>query len=146
LKTSFVIISAVLFVLLESSCTKTEDQTISIVGEWKIINDTSSILRFGPTNTLYNSNYIGKSNDYFDFISDGNLYYKEGSQLYRGKYYMTASNQFQPVYFFMNGYTSPYAGYGPVYTILNLTAHTATLFQSGNNPDAEVWEMINLQK
>ena len=59
---------------------------------------------------------------------------------------MTASNQFQPVYFFMNGYTSPYAGYGPVYTILNLTAHTATLFQSGNNPDAEVWEMINLQK
>ncbi len=42
MKTIFVIATAVLLILFENSCTKTEDQTISIVGDWKIINDTTS--------------------------------------------------------------------------------------------------------
>jgi hypothetical protein len=145
LKTILVIISALLFIWIESSCNKTQDQTISIVGKWKIINDTTSYV-FLLTGIEYDSNYIGKSNDYYDFISDGNLYYKEGPQLYRGKYYMFASNQFQPVYFFINGYTYTYPGYGPLYTITNLTAHTATLTESESTPDGPSWEMINLEK
>ena len=77
MKTLLFIISSVLFILVENSCSKTEDQTISIVGKWQIINDTTSFqLLLNGKN--YDSNYIGKSNDYYDFISDGNLYHKEG--------------------------------------------------------------------
>ena len=60
---------------------------------------------------------------------------------------MFASNQFQPVYFYINGYNpSPSGAFGPLYTITNLTAHTATLTESESTPDGPSWEMINLQK
>ena len=78
MKNIFISFSVILFILIEYSCNKTEDQTISIVGNWHIINDTSSIQSV-LTGLTHDSNYIGKSNDYFDFISDGKFYMKEGS-------------------------------------------------------------------
>ena len=99
MKNIFVSFSLILSILIENSCTKTEDQTISIVGKWKIVNDTSSY-ESPMTGLPVGSNYIGKPNDYFDFISDGNLYYKEGSQFFKEKYYMVASNKVETVYFF----------------------------------------------
>lgn len=146
MKNIFVSFSLILSILIENSCTKTEDQTISIVGKWKIVNDTSSY-ESPMTGLPVGSNYIGKPNDYFDFISDGNLYYKEDAIYLREKYNMVASNQVQFFLLYENGYsyygTTVYSGF---YMITNLTEHTATLSQSSLSPDGYIWQMINLKK
>jgi hypothetical protein len=59
------------------SCTKTYQSPpvpTSIVGEWNLVNDS---LGWGVGPNVTNSNYVGKSGDYFDFRTNNKVYIKK---------------------------------------------------------------------
>jgi hypothetical protein len=117
------------------SCNKTGVQTSPLVAKWNIINDSLSII------TLSGTNYIGTSNDYYNFTANGTLYIKEDSLLYTTTYSMVANNQIDIVYNFSNDVTEH-----RTYYITNLTAHTATLTLSGTSLGPAERQIINIKK
>jgi hypothetical protein len=70
-----------------NSCKKDSDSS-AIYAKWNLVNDSiaSSI---GPSS--HNSNYIGKSDDYYYFKTNDTLYIKE-DQLYETLHYEILSN------------------------------------------------------
>jgi hypothetical protein len=113
------------------SCKKTDVQTNSLVGKWNIINDSIYI----PIANIGGSNYIGTSDDYYNFTATGKVYINENSLLVNATYSMIANNQIDIVY--SNGSYDPYF-------ITNLTAHTATLTLAV--PLTGPTKIINLRK
>ncbi len=128
------------------SCSKSDTTNNSIIGNWQIINDSSS-----TTNSLNgfngHSNYIGVSGDFYNFKSDGNLYIKEANSLDTGKYSMVADNETQISMFSESGVS--FGTNGAIrgnFTITNLTSKTLTLTLSGLTPEGQELEIINLKK
>jgi hypothetical protein len=117
------------------SCNKTGVQTSPLVATWNIINDSLSII------SLSGTNYIGTSNDYYNFTVNGTLYIKEDALQYTTTYSMVANNQIDIVYDLSNNVTEH-----RTYYITNLTAHTATLTLSGSSPGPAERQIINLKK
>jgi len=117
------------------SCNKTAVQTSSLAAKWNIINDSLSII------SLSGTNYIGTSNDYYNFTVNGILYIKEDSLLSTTTYSMIANNQIDIVYDLSNNVMEH-----RTYYITNLTAHTATLTLSGSSPGPAERQIINLKK
>ena len=118
----------------------------SIVGNWQIINDLSSI-----TNSLngFNNhlNYIGVSGDFYNFTSDSNLYIKKANSLDTGKYSTIADNKIQIIMFSESGVNFGTNGaIRGIFTITNLTSKTLTLTLSGSTPEGQELEVINLKK
>jgi hypothetical protein len=60
------------------SCTKSNDMPKSIVGKWNIKIDSFYV---GAGLSNHGVTYVGQSNDYFNFSSDGHVYIKENSVL-----------------------------------------------------------------
>ncbi len=146
MKNIIAIISLTLLIVTEISCTKTNVQTNTLAGKWNIINDSSSI-----TSSLngFNggSNYIGTSNDYYNFTVNGNLYINEGTSLDTATYSMVSNNQVKLVYYYANGVSFGSSGaIRGTYNITNLTAHGVTLTTSGLTPEGQELEIINLKK
>lgn len=143
MKNITIVFSLVLLMAIEISCTKTNVQTNTLAGKWNIINDSSSIT--GQFNG--GSNYIGTSDDYYNFTPNGNLFINEGASLYTATFSMVTTNQVKLIYYYVNG-----ASFGPsgairgTYNITNLTAHHVTLTTSGLTPEGQALEIINLKK
>src|SRR5450432_3033471 len=102
------------------SCNKTGVQTSPLVAKWNIVNDSLSII------SLSGTNYIGTSNDYYNFTVNGTLYINENSLLRTTTYSTIANDQIDIVYNLSSDVTEH-----RTYFITNLTAHTATLTLSG---------------
>jgi hypothetical protein len=64
--------------MLALSCTKNNDVPKSIVGKWNIKIDSFYV---GAGLSNHGVTYVGQSNDYFNFSSDGHVYIKENSVL-----------------------------------------------------------------
>ena len=147
MKNIIITISLILSLIVSViSCKKTAVQTISLEGKWNIINDSSSIT--GSLNGFNGgSNYIGTTNDYYNFTVNGNLYINEGLSLDTATYSMDTSNQVKLVYYSANGVNfGPNGAIRGTYYITNLTAHTATLTLSGLTPEGQALQIINFKK
>ena len=132
------IIVAICLIFLSMSvicCKKTAVQTGPLVAKWNIINDSLSVI------SLSGTNYVGTSNDYYNFTADGILYIKEDSLRYTTKYSMVANNQIDIAYSLSNDVTEH-----RTYYITNLTVHTATLTLSGSSRGPAELQIINLKK
>jgi hypothetical protein len=112
LKTGFLAICATFLILSLASCSK--DVTSSIVGKWNVVNDSVSL----PIANLLGSNYIGTSNDYYDFTVNGVVFINENSVKDTATYSTSQNNQIAITY--SNGSISSFV-------ITKLTAHAATL-------------------
>jgi hypothetical protein len=117
------------------SCNKTGVQTSPLVDKWNIINDSLSVI------SLTGTNYIGSSNDYYNFSVNGTLYINENSVLHTTTYSMIANNQIDIAYDLPNDVADH-----RTYYITNLTAHTATLTLSGSSLGPAERQIINLKK
>ena len=135
MKTSILLLS-ILFLLvglLISSCKKnanlkdeaaicpgfTQNGNMSLIGKWAVVSD-STFTGVGADN--HPANYIGQTNDYFDFRNDGKLYMKEGLKLDTSSYQLTSDTTVLIPSFgiTMNGVTE--TSY-----ITNLTAHHVSI-------------------
>src|SRR5450755_4369703 len=135
MKNIVVTIFLTLLIAFEISCKKTDIQTNLLVGKWNIIDDSVSI-----TGSLFGfnsvSNFIGTTNDYYNFTANGNLYINEGLSLDTATYLMVTKTQVKLVYYVENGIGfGPFGGIRGTFYITNLTAHTATLRDSGLTPE-----------
>ena len=135
MKNIVVVICLAFLIVSVISCNKTGVQTSPLVAKWNIINDSLSII------SLSGTNYIGTSNDYYDFTGNGTLYITEDSLLYTTTYSIVANNQIDIVYDLSNDVTEH-----RTYYITNLTAHTATLTLSGSSPGPAERQIINFKK
>ena len=117
------------------SCNKTGVQTSPLVAKWNIVNDSLSII------SLNGTNYVGTSNDYYNFTVNGTLYINENSLLRTTTYSMIANDQIDIVYNLSSDVTEH-----RTYFITNLTAHTATLTLSGISLGPAERQIINLKK
>ena len=93
------------------------------------------------------TNYIGTSNDYYNFTANGNLYINEGLSLDTATYLMVTKTQVKLVYYFENGISfGPSGGIRGTFNITNLTAHTVTLTDSGITPEGQEFQIIRLKR
>jgi len=92
------------------SCNKTAVQTNLLVGKWNIIKDSSYI----PIANIGGRNYIGTSNDYYNFTVNGTVYLNENFALDTATYSMIDDNL--NIVYNTGSYSS--------YYITNLTANT----------------------
>jgi hypothetical protein len=129
-----VIVSAGIF-----SCKKSaHGARASIIGQWDLINDSSSFVGQDPS-TSYHSNYIGQPGDYFIFSVAGNLLTKEGNLLDTMTYEILPNGQVQCM---------PSPGYSQTYTSSNVTATTAdfTITQPMPAPVGQLTKIIHLKR
>ncbi len=106
-----------LLIACEISCKKTDIQTNLLVGKWNIIDDSASITR-SLNGFNSGSNYIGTSNDYYNFTANGNLYINEGLSLDTATYLMVTKTQVELVYSYANGMALvPLGGYVELSTL-----------------------------
>jgi hypothetical protein len=117
------------------SCNKPGVQTNPLADKWNIINDSLSII------SLSGTNYIGTSDDYYNFTVNGTLYIKEDSVQYTATYSMIADNQIDIGYDLPNDVADH-----RTYYITNLSAHTATLTLSDASLGPAERQIINLKK
>jgi hypothetical protein len=139
-------ISLTFLIAFEISCKKTDIQTNLLVGKWNIIEDSASIT--GSLNGFNSgSNFIGTSNDYYNFTANGNLYINEGLSLDTATYLMVTKTQVELVYYYDNGISfAPNGGVRGTFNITNLTAHTVTLTDSGLTPEGQELQIIRLKR
>lgn len=113
------------------SCKKIADQPVTIVGKWSIITD-STYTQLGCC-TQHRTFYSGHYGDYFDFLTNGKLNTKEGTNLNSVDYKLTSD-------------TSIVIGpYGYIY-ILNLTAHHAQINSNTITFGISGWRRISLSR
>ena len=135
MKNTIVAITLTFLIVSVVSCHKTGGQTNPLAGKWNIINDSLTII------SLNGTNYIGTSNDYYNFNVIGTLYIKENSVAYTATYSMIANDQIDIAYDLPNNVADH-----RTYYITNLTAHAATLTLSGASFGPAERQIINLKK
>lgn len=131
MKNIIIAICATFLIVSVISCNKTDVETNPLVGKWNVINDSTYV----PIANIGGSNYIGTSNDYYNFTANGTVYIHINALLDTATYSMIASDQIEIVY--------PTGSYDPYY-ITNFTAHTATLTLSTSSLGPK--QIINLKK
>lgn len=135
-----------LFIIILVSCSKDGNRNALLIGKWKLINDYS-YLAGSATFTGGESNYTGKSNDYFYFTQEGHFYVKKDNEQDTGTYTFPEEGQVQLIYFNLGNVS--FGGNGGIrgtYIITNLTYYTATLTLSEITPEGESKEIINLKR
>ncbi len=108
----------------------------SIIGQWDLINDSSSFVGQDPS-TSYRSNYIGQPGDYFIFSVAGNLLTKEGNMLDTMEYEILPNGQVKCV---------PSPGANQTYTSSNVTATTASFTIIQPKPTGQLTKFIHLRR
>jgi hypothetical protein len=162
MKKKLLMLSFILTILIEFSCSKKNHEMNSLVGKWSVVNDSilnSNFIVHLRDSTLYNGNYIGQPEDHFNFTSNGTLGIQLDSDLFAplydsAKYNVTSNNQVEISNYFLGGaiaghYINPVES--RTYVISNLTSHTATLtfqtvYPSAENVSGIETEIINLKK
>lgn len=146
-RTSLFIIPAVISMMF-FSCLKSKGtinpingSSNSLEGNWMIVNDSTTITPWGlwagakPTGT----NYIGKPSDYFDFKAN-TVTYSENGNTY------TATYALKQNYLYI-GFNIQNRKDTALYTIISLTAHTATLGgDTSVSPEQVFSHVINLKR
>jgi hypothetical protein len=121
--------------VLNSSVVASTDTSVSIIGKWNIITDSTFIYnQFGPT-TIYV--YTGVSTDYYDLRANDSIYIKEGNRLDTIKYWLPSGGPYIPIasdIFWGN--------------ITSLTSHSMTLDLPALGRTAEIStaDIIHLEK
>jgi hypothetical protein len=119
------------------SCKKSAQRAqASIIGQWDLINDSSSFVGQDPS-TSYRSNYIGQPGDYFIFSVAGNLLTKEGNLLDTMAYEILPNGQVQCV---------PSPGSNQTYTSSDITAATASFTIIQPKPTGQLTKFIHLRR
>jgi len=128
---------------LEASDTIATTQS-SMAGKWSIVNDSTAIQFWGLWNGRAPAgvNYLGKSSDYYNFLSNGTLYTSENNVLDTATYVVMQHDTMQ--------FTYPYPIWlNPAkYVVSNHTANTMTLTNAfpAVSPETISIHIINLKK
>jgi hypothetical protein len=143
----YIIAIILVFIVFASSfCKKSPVNDSSLIGNWNIINDSTSLQGVGPLLTDIHSNYIGVQTDYYNFTSEGNLYVKEGTNLDTCTYTFVSSNQINIIAFYVDGTEFLGGASMGTYVIAGLTENSVTLRLSELTPDGEEIKIINLER
>jgi hypothetical protein len=120
----------------------------SLIGSnWTVVNNlqvAGSLMGNGPPTT---SNYIGKAGDYFNFNSNGKLYFSMDDQKDTGTTYKISGSAVLCINYYYEGTATVLdSGFYAAYIISNLTTHTCTLTQNIPGPDIDIKNTINLSR
>jgi hypothetical protein len=134
----FILFSLIAWVLAGIfSCKKSAKVApASIIGQWDLINDSSSFVGQDPS-TSYHSNYVGQPGDYYIFSVAGNLLTKEGNLLDTMSYEILADGQVQCL---------PSPGYNQTFTSSEITATTANFTIIQPKPVGQLTKIIHLKR
>jgi hypothetical protein len=144
------LISAILTSCLKESVNKPEPASSLIGTNWTVVNDSTHVAA-GAIAPASGSNYIGKAGDYFNFSTNGKLYWSINGQKDTATY-LISGDTLKFKFAYIDGQTNKVdSAYNPIYTISNVTSHTCTLFNSmvlfttngGGGPELTT---INLKK
>lgn len=162
----FSVVTGLAFLLFTViSCKKTSIQTNQLLGQWSIVNDSTSTDDF-CSGCFNGSNYIGKESDYYTFNNDATLYIEESGATDTATYTIMTNNQINiaanyavngggvfDYSLFRTGGLLPlsYSIKNLIYSISNMTEHTLTLYTSGTatmtgEPAIKYIEIINLKR
>ena len=141
-----ILLFSIFFVACKKNATQNLQQNL-LVGKWQVINDSSSIT--GSLNGFNgSSNYIGTSNDYYNFTSNENLFVREGQSLDTATYTLSLSNEQVNILYSYTGGIYISGNAAQPFNITNLTINhlTLTLPENGPTPEGYLHRVINLQK
>jgi len=119
-----------------------------LVGTWQVINDTTNIVGAGmwTGHAQINTNYIGKPADYYKFTADGHLYSDMRAAIDTGTYTVLNQDQLNIVYSYYNEQEQSTGIYNSLWTITNLTLHTASITVVYMDPEQVYTSVINLRR
>jgi hypothetical protein len=143
---TFIFLISIFFIACKKNTTQDLQQNL-LVGKWQVINDSSSIT--GSLNGFNGGfNYIGTSNDYYNFTSDGNLFIREGQSLDTVTYTLSSNHkQVNILYSYIEGvYVSGNVAQPFIITDLTINRLTLTILENGPTPEGYLHKEINLQK
>jgi hypothetical protein len=140
-------ISAILTSCKKENANIAEPSSSLIGSSWTVANDSTSERIGAITN---DSNYIGKTTDYFNFTTYGKLYWSINGQRDTATY-LISGDTIKFKYGYVDFQTKLVdSAYDAGYIISNLTNHTCTLFNSeivfGTTDSGPILTTINLKK
>ena len=138
-----IFLAAIFFIACKKDATQNSQNIL--IGKWQVINDSSTIT--GSINGFNDStNYIGTSNDHYDFTSKGNLFVQEGQDVDTAQYELTSNSD--AVYILYSYLAGNYVSGNTAesFSISNLTTNHVTLTVNGVIPEGYLYRAINLKK